>query len=314
MAKKRKPIHTTKKEIINYWIHYKPDDQPNFDWSEANEICWRCGYKRRLQRCHIIPDSLGGKDEPSNFVLLCSECHQEAPNVESKTFMWDWINSYYSPFYNTFWTKRGMEEYERIYHKSFYDELKERNIITDHAISKFWSLKTGRTSFHFGHPYGNVSTIAGNYRMHLEAFDKKYPNGKYLEDNKIKEEKNFEILTHRICYLAEKYSFSVWEGGTKNPNSLCISSFYPQIGKILGICIKMYPNEKYKMFIGNEYNPNHLLVKDYTIDFEGDFNIVLDKIEKEILNLNASFGTPENKNPHFLVSDLYWSRKHDDNY
>ena len=100
MKNKRKPIKTTKRNIIDYWIQYIDECGMNFDWAEADTICWRCGCERKLQRCHIIPDSLGGKDEPSNFVLLCAECHQEAPNVEDKQFMWDWIKSFYSPFYN----------------------------------------------------------------------------------------------------------------------------------------------------------------------------------------------------------------------
>ena len=103
MKNKRRNIKTKKQDIINYWIKYIDEsDGMNFDWAEADKVCWRCGCYRKLQRCHIIPDSLGGKDEPCNFVLLCSECHQEAPNVESKTFMWDWIKSYYTPLYNTF--------------------------------------------------------------------------------------------------------------------------------------------------------------------------------------------------------------------
>lgn len=62
MDKKRKNIKTTKEEIINYWIQFEDECDLNFDWSEADIICWRCGYERRLHRCHIIPDSLCGKD------------------------------------------------------------------------------------------------------------------------------------------------------------------------------------------------------------------------------------------------------------
>lgn len=229
MKKKRKAIKTKIKDIINYWIQFGEECGLNFDWSEADTICWRCGCERKLQRCHIIPDSLGGKDEPNNFVLLCSECHQEAPNVESNTFMWDWIKSYYSPFYNTFWHTRAMEEYERIYHKSFIDELESRNIITDHALSQFWNLKTGKTSFHFGHPYGNVSTIAGNYKLHLDVFDQKYPSGKYASNKCIALEKDFEYFLNSFCELATNYNFSVWEGSTRNPYSLCMSSFFPTV-------------------------------------------------------------------------------------
>ena len=185
MKNKRKPIKTTKRNIIDYWIQYIDECGMNFDWAEADTICWRCGCERKLQRCHIIPDSLGGKDEPSNFVLLCAECHQEAPNVEDKQFMWDWIKSFYSPFYNTFWQTRAFEEYKRIYKKSYSDELKDRNITTDHALIEFRNLKHGRTSYHFGHPFGNVATIAGNYKMILDAFDQKYPSRKYKTDEEI---------------------------------------------------------------------------------------------------------------------------------
>ena len=69
------------------WEEREDESDLSVDWAEAEEICWRCGCKRKLQRCHIIPDSLGGKDEPSNLVLLCERCHIDAPNVESQTFM-----------------------------------------------------------------------------------------------------------------------------------------------------------------------------------------------------------------------------------
>lgn len=309
MKRKRKNIKTSIQEIIDYWIKFEDECYLNFDWSEADSVCWRCGYTRKLQRCHIIPDSLGGMDEPSNLVLLCSECHQEAPNVESTSFMWDWIKSYHAPFYNTFWSKRAMDEYERIYHKSFTEELMKRNIVTNHALNKFWNLKTGRTSFHFGHPYGNVSTIAGNYRLHIEAFDKKYPTGKYLNDEKVKIEKHFENLTNDICSLAKKYNFSVWEGGTKNPYSLCISAYYPIPKNIFCISIRMNKNSEYFMFLGNEYNPNHIPIKSYTIKLENNPETILNRIEKEIQNLNLQYGDIKNENPYFLVPDPYWKSK-----
>lgn len=309
MPNKRKPIKTKEKEIIDYWIQYIDECGSNFDWAEADKVCWRCGCERNLQRCHIIPDALGGKDEPSNFVLLCAECHQEAPNVENRDFMWDWIKSFYSPFYNTFWQTRAMDEYERIYHKKFADELKSRNIVTDHAMHKFWNLKTGRTSYHFGHLYGNVATITGNYKMHLDAFDNKYPTGKYLEDDKIQLEKNFESLTNSICRLASKNGFSVWEGGTKNPYSLCISAFFPSVRKFYGISIRMLRDGKYKMCYTQETNPNYLRLKDYTIDLSFSHEAILAKLEKEIQNLKALYGTVDTSFFYYAVVSPYWSRK-----
>ena len=46
------------------------------EWDDK-DICWGCGFKTEyLQRCHIIPHSLNGVDEPNNYVLLCKQCHK----------------------------------------------------------------------------------------------------------------------------------------------------------------------------------------------------------------------------------------------
>ena len=308
MSNKRKPINTKPKDIINYWMQYMDECDLNFDWSEANQVCWRCGYKRKLYRCHIIPDSLGGKDEPNNLVLLCSQCHEEAPNVEDSKFMWDWIKSFHSPLYNTFFKIRALEEYERIYHKSFINELKNRNIVTDHALYKFWNLKVGRTSYHFGHPYENISTITGTYKMHLDTFDKKHPNGKYLDDKHILLEKSFESLTDSVCSLSKKYNYSVWEGGTRNIYSLCISAFHPMAKKYYGISIRMLSNGYYKMCFTEELNPNNIPRKHYTIDIGNNPNEILAIIEKEIKNFNFEYGTVSKTNPFYYVVNPFWKK------
>jgi len=98
-------IKTTESQIAEYWMLNStiPETELNFDWSDARWHCWNCGnYKRKgkkyqtyLQRCHIVPDSLGGNDTPSNYVLLCAECHKEAPNTNNHNDMWDWIKSNY---------------------------------------------------------------------------------------------------------------------------------------------------------------------------------------------------------------------------
>lgn len=86
---KREHIKTPLSEIISYWAKHADECGLNVDWAEAENHCWRCGYERNLERCHIIPDSLGGKDEPSNLVLLCKRCHAEDPNVADPEIMWD---------------------------------------------------------------------------------------------------------------------------------------------------------------------------------------------------------------------------------
>lgn len=170
--KKRNTIKTSKKEIVEYWEGIQDECGLSVDWAEAGERCWRCGYEKRLQRCHIIPDSLGGKDEPSNLVLLCERCHIDAPNVESETFMWDWIRANGTSFYDTFWDLRAQKEYEFIYHKAFAEELIERKITSEKEILEFCLLPIGRSTNHFAHPWKNDSTNAGLLRMRLEAYDK----------------------------------------------------------------------------------------------------------------------------------------------
>ena len=183
MGNKRQPIKTTIEEAIAYW-RSKADESPlGVDWSEADTRCWRCGYKRDLQRCHIIPHSRGGKDEPSNIVLLCKRCHQEGPNVEDSEIMWDWIKAYAVPGYDTFWRFMGIKEYRFIYNKSVYKELEDillaANIDpgeeeTKKVMKELSSLVYEKASKHFGQPYFNNATMAGLYRMTLKKIASHY--------------------------------------------------------------------------------------------------------------------------------------------
>jgi len=177
MSKKRESIKTTIQEAIDYWVKFVDECDLSVDWSEADTHCWRCGCEKHLQRCHIIPDSLGGKDCPENIVLLCERCHAEGPNVTDPEVMWDWIKAYKVPFYETFWSIRGMKEYEFIYKKKVSEEL--LYILTQIGIEKNseefqeeWKFCMNsvrdEASIHFGQPYFNTVTVAGIYRMMLK--------------------------------------------------------------------------------------------------------------------------------------------------
>lgn len=178
---KRKAIKTSIEEIVDYWSGNQDKCNLSVDWAEAHERCWRCGCKKHLQRCHIIPGSIGGKDEPSNLVLLCKRCHADGPNVEDPEIMWDWIKAYGIPLYDRFWTIVGRKEYEFIYGRSIEDELKK---IFEHSIKEKdeeslfeltkekFSYAMGRTGIHFGQPYFNTATVAGVYRMMLKDIAK----------------------------------------------------------------------------------------------------------------------------------------------
>lgn len=125
---KRKNIKTTIDEIVSYWVTKVDEGDLSIDFSEAHERCWRCGYEKKLERCHIVPHSLGGKDIPSNYVLLCKRCHLDNPNVSDPEIMWDWLKAYQCDFYDTFWILQGISEYQKIYGISFEQELAKRKI------------------------------------------------------------------------------------------------------------------------------------------------------------------------------------------
>lgn len=170
----RKTIKAKNQEIADYWFARVDESDLSVDASEAHERCWRCGCKRGLQRCHIIPDSLGGSAEPSNLVLLCSRCHLDNPNVVDPEIMWDWIRAYKVPFYDTFWYAQGMREYEFIYKKSLIEEFKARNIVGFEGIEAFNEVvreEAQKATYHFGDPHLNIATLAGVIRMALKRYD-----------------------------------------------------------------------------------------------------------------------------------------------
>ncbi|WP_028829879.1 HNH endonuclease [Proteocatella sphenisci] len=163
-------IKTKVCEISEYWFSRVDECGLSVDALEANERCWRCGYKNTLEKCHIIPDSLGGKDEPSNLVLLCHRCHLENPNVTDPEIMWDWIRAYGTSFYDTFWFLKGMQEYEFIYGKSFEEELSRLNIDDEIQFKDLFEDELKKTAFHFGHPYLNSATVAGVMRIVIKKY------------------------------------------------------------------------------------------------------------------------------------------------
>ena len=111
MESKGQRIRTTKAAIAQYWLESKngtdhlPDNAALLDPGEPT--CFACGWpatkpdvsprlwsvwnRARLDRCHLVPRALGGDDAPSNLVLLCSDCHREAPDVADPRYMLRWI-------------------------------------------------------------------------------------------------------------------------------------------------------------------------------------------------------------------------------
>ena len=175
---------------MSYWFSRVDESGLSADASEAHERCWRCGYKHRLERCHIIPHSLGGRDEPANLVLLCKRCHAEGPNVADPEIMWDWIKASGTQLYDTFWNIEGMREYELIYGKSAESELQDLGIYGDQGLlsreelnilsEKYARPLMEKISTHYGQPYLNRATVAGICRMVIKEIAREH--GKSFPD------------------------------------------------------------------------------------------------------------------------------------
>ncbi len=152
-------MNTTHREIVDYWSRNQDECGLAVDWAEAETLCWRCAQGRQLQRCHIIPRALEGSEEPRNLVLLCAQCHAEAPNVADPEFMWTWLRAHAVSFYGTYWYKRGFREYEFIYGKKPLAEISEAASLipkVNAAIERY--IK--QTSTHWGQGKMNPATIA----------------------------------------------------------------------------------------------------------------------------------------------------------
>lgn len=59
--------------------------------------CFAChapfdDWRKGLERAHIVAENCGGEDKPSNFVLLCSDCHRNAPMTNCADWMLEWVD------------------------------------------------------------------------------------------------------------------------------------------------------------------------------------------------------------------------------
>jgi hypothetical protein len=109
----------SKAAIFRAWKSWL--DENGIDWGEP--CCWACGEfwwgrydpsaKSRtddlgriweaaepLERCHIVPRSLGGSDDPENLFLLCLDCHDRAPNTTSREGFLQWVESQRGAWFN----------------------------------------------------------------------------------------------------------------------------------------------------------------------------------------------------------------------
>jgi hypothetical protein len=152
VKRRRKKTKQWIKDAVAYWEPRVYEGDIGCDWDEADVRCWRCGYLRACQKCHIVPQSLGGSDEISNLIPLCADCHDEMPNVSDSSEVWRWIESDHGCLHDTYWTVRAVRQSK----------------LTDSEIESFSDEKLkeviSECSLHFGQLHGrarlSVATIA----------------------------------------------------------------------------------------------------------------------------------------------------------
>ena len=137
------------KECAKYWGDKVDEGDLGTDFSEATTNCWRCGHLRKLQKCHIIPKSLGGEDKPENLIPLCYQCHDEMPDVNCKNEVFRWIKSDHGTFYDTFWSGKSLELAD-IDLESALKDCKDPKEKTAFYLERYEFYLNKHSSSHFG--------------------------------------------------------------------------------------------------------------------------------------------------------------------
>lgn len=161
-----------KSEIAKYWKEKILNFGIFIDWGEPS--CWACGYLDRsydindlslpldevfkvwnkqyyLQRCHVIPEALGGCSCCGNLVLLCKECHRENPDTNNVELFLRWMQNRRS---------YGNSRYEqlKIVFKEFGLCLNNLNFFL--FTSEYFLNYFRNNSIHVGGRYTDASRVA----------------------------------------------------------------------------------------------------------------------------------------------------------
>jgi hypothetical protein len=120
-------------KVVEYWAKLVNEMDIGTDWDVATWHCWRCGRRTpKLELAHIIPKALTDKKKSStqeredNLVLLCAECHAEAPDVLDTEVMWDWIKRTSKSTYGEF-------RFEEV--NNSFEQLFGENMLNDYILS-----------------------------------------------------------------------------------------------------------------------------------------------------------------------------------
>lgn len=195
----RRPAPPARYEIAKWWDEntdtaYSEHLCPMFDWQKppyywefvidvGEPSCFAChwfdarvrtydaedGYtnlKRiwndsRLERAHIVPYSLGGSNHVSNYLLLCRQCHRDAPDTTNPRFILQWTQKRdtYGTIMLAKWTEAARSLGVQAEHAS--------QVYLDHWDSSCTQDVARRCVPHFGAGISTTSQLAA-LLMHAE--------------------------------------------------------------------------------------------------------------------------------------------------
>ena len=188
-------------DILHHWRNQDPPDLRVrlLDLGEPN--CWGCGlpsrtaysyfprgtdaatgrlnppltraecvyaWKRaRLQRCHLVPRSLGGSDDPSNVVMLCVECHDLAPDLANRETMLDWMAK-------QDWLTRSSAKFKAAWESIIgQDTCDVGQFGADYSSDAFWEWNQDRIGIHFSQRFGgpefSLTTVLGAWKEYRSS-------------------------------------------------------------------------------------------------------------------------------------------------
>lgn len=181
---KATPERLNNREIARYWETREDECGLSVDWAEAHERCWCCGYKGKLQHAHIVPESRGGAYAADNLILLCKRCHREAPNIADSRYMWIWLRSHASTFYDFSIWARAAIEFRIMFGRLPFSEIPPDQVQQCLVRAKE-IFELDLVVVHWGEGRKNAATLACLFARIEEAISGKHPEprkGSWLDD------------------------------------------------------------------------------------------------------------------------------------
>jgi len=189
--RKKKSLPSKEKILATWWgpleIENRKDRLSELTHGKLSlppctDRCWNCGCLEdhpwytgigQIERCHIIPKSLGGTQDPLNFLLMCSRCHRHAPDTNDPLIMFAWMEKEFDNRQE--WMRdmcEGLPKYFPEIKTEKFPECSAISTILNHLSSeKFQEYYSKNASWHFG-IRDKVSTKLGTLR-------------KYIDENKL---------------------------------------------------------------------------------------------------------------------------------